>query len=517
MKLIVNTLEVRDKVLSAVKKISDPVVQTLSPQGGNTLYEDASGGIFVTNDGVTIAKQVSSDDPVEDAIIRVIKYGALNTNRIAGDGTTTTILLTSTLIREGMKLLDDGMNVMDLKKSLEAFGKRTVMALNPIKVQSDEEILNIARISAGGDEQIATHVLEVVKTAGDSGMVFINPSPSEETELVQDTGYVINSGMLVPELANDGSMKASYDDVHVLVTDKRLYYEEECKAILATAIKAGIKNLVIVARDFIGKAPNFLIANHTQGYINLLLVKHPDAKENDSSPLADLATYLGGNLITEKQGKLVNGLSAEDFIVAKKVYATTDKTVLVTHNTASPKLISLVEELQTEKEKDKDNEKVSKRLAVLTTGTVTVKVAGKTPIETQEKIFRYEDAINATRAAMKYGYLAGGGLALLQATNKEKDAIFKKFGQSSVRQIAENCGKSGDYLLSISKGSYGYNAKTDKEEDLIKAGVIDPYQVTKMAIENSISIAIALLTSRYIIVNEKDNDKQDKSEARSSS
>ena len=481
-------------------------MQTLSPLGGNTLYEDANGGIFVTNDGVTIAKQVSSDDPIEDAVIRVIKYGALNTNRVAGDGTTTTILLTSVLIREGMKLLDDGMNVMQLKKSLENFGRRTVSALSPISVTTDEDILNIAMISAGGDEQIASNVLEVVKTAGDSGMVFINAATSDDTELIQDTGYVINSGMLVPELANDGSMKAGYEDVHVLVTDKRLYYEEECKAILSSAIKAGIKNLVIVARDFIGKAPNFLIANHTQGYINLLLVKHPDAKENDSTPLSDLATYLGGNLVTEKQGKLVNGLTTDDFIVAKKVYATADKTVLSTHNSVSPKLVTLVEELQIEKDKDKENEKVSRRLAVLTTGTVTVKVAGKTPIETQEKIFRYEDAINATRAAMKYGYLAGGGLALLQATNKEKDAIFKKFGQASVRQIAENCGKSGDYLLSVSKGSYGYNAKTDKEEDLIKAGVIDPYQVTKMAIENSISIAIALLTSRFIIVTEKENE-----------
>jgi chaperonin GroEL len=508
MKLIVNTLEVREKVLNAVKKISDPVVQTISPQGGNTLYEDSQGGIYVTNDGVTIAKQISSEDAIEDSIIRVIKYGALNTNRVAGDGTSTTILLTSTLIREGMKLLDDGMNVMQLKKNLEAFGRRTVASLNPIKVSTDQDILNIATISSGGDDEIAMNVLEVVKTAGDSGMVFINPSTSDETELIQDTGYVINSGMLVPELANDGSMKAGYEDVHVLVTDKRLYYEEECKAILSTAIKANIKNLVIIARDFIGKAPNFLIGNHTQGYINLLLVKHPEAKENDSSVLNDLAIYLGGNLVTEKQGKLVNGLTTEDFIVAKKVYATADKTVLATHNNANPKLMALVEELQAEKDKDKDNEKISRRLAVLTTGTVTVKVAGKTPIETQEKIFRYEDAINATRAAMKYGYLPGGGLALLQATNKEKDAIFKKFGQASVRQIAENCGKSGDYLLSVSKGSYGYNAKTDKEEDLIKAGVIDPYKVTQMAIENSISIAIAILTSRYIIVNTKEDDKQ---------
>lgn len=513
MKLINETQDVKKRVLNAVSKIADPVVQTLSPLGGNVLYEDASGNVFVTNDGVTIAKQVSSDDPVEDAIIRVIKYGALKTNQIAGDGTTTTILLTSSLIRDGLDLIEKGMNVMELKKMYERYGERVIKRLNPIHINDDEELLSIARISSSGDEEISQNVFKIVKTAGDSGMVFINPSTNDKTEIIEDTGFVINQGFLHQALANDGTMKATYENVHIMVTDKRLYYEQECKTILEIAIKNGIKNLVIVARDFIGKAPNFLIANHTEGFINLLLIKHPDAKENDSTPLSDLATYLGCPLITEKQGKLVNGLTLDDFTIAKKVYATKDKSVIVTNNPENNALVRLINELEEAKERDKEDKETSNRLATLTTGTVTISVSGKTPIETQEKIFRYEDAINATRSAMKDGYLVGGGLSLLDAGlyYETREDWKYNFATASIRQIANNCGLDEEEVLCRSFGGWGYNVKTGKFEDLVKAGVIDPYQVTKMAVENSISIAIAILTSRFIITNsEKDLWKTNK-------
>lgn len=510
MKIIASTKELRARILSGLNKIADPVVQTLSPKGKNVLFQDSRGSIYVTNDGVTIAKQIDSEDEVEDAIIQTVKYSSLQTNAIAGDGTTTTTMFSRYLVREGYKLIDNGMNEMDLKKMFSEFAERVVKNLSPNKVTNDTELLNIANISANNDSEIAEDVVKIVKVAGESGLVFINPSPNGKTEIFEDSGYVINSGLLAPELINDGVTKASYENVHVLLTDKRLYYEEECEQIIQTALDAGIESLVIVARDFIGKSPNYLIGNHVNKVINLLLVRHTGITDNDSTAISDLATYLGGHVVTDKSGKLIGKLKAEDFVVAAKVYATRERSVLQTLNPYSPKLIALIDGVKAELEKDKDNKAVETRLSSLTNGVVTVNVGGATGIEAQENIFRYEDAINATRAAMKHGYLVGGGVAVFNATKNETEPIFKKFGEESIRQIARNCGKFDDYVISMTNGNVGYNAKTDKFEDLLKAGVIDPYKVVEMSIVNSISVAIAILTSGYIIVTKKDNDKQNK-------
>jgi len=504
MKQIKNSREIRSRILSGVDLITEPVVQTLSPKGKNVLFEDSHGGIFVTNDGVTIAKQIESEDPVEDAIIRVIKYAALETNRAAGDGTTTTTLLASNLIKAGYKKIDDGMNEMELRKELLDFSKRVTENLNPIKVEDDAQLLSIASISSNNDAEIAENVLKVVKSAGESGLVFINQSLTGKTEVVEDTGYVVSTGLFAQELANDGVGRATYENVHVLVTDKRLYYEEECQSILAAALENGIQNLVIVARDFIGKAPNFLMANHINKYINLLLVKL-DTGDRDMSPIYDLATFLGGEAITEKSGKLVGKITVDDFIVAAKVYATRDRSVFQTVNPYNPKLLDLIESVKKEKESEPDNKEFERRLSSLTNGVVTVNVGGATQIEVQENIYRYEDSINATRSALRDGYLVGGGLALYAATREESDPMYLKFGESSLRQIARNCGKHEDYILSMTTDTYGYNAKTDTFEDLLKAGVIDPYEVTKLAIINATSVAIAVLTSGFIIVNQKEN------------
>ena len=510
MKIIESTKELRGKILSGLNKIADPVVQTLSPKGKNCLFQDSRGSIYVTNDGVTIAKQIESEDPVEDAIIQTVKYSSLQTNAIAGDGTTTTTMFSRFLVREGYKLIDNGLNEMDLKNLFTSFADRVVKQLAPIKVTNDEELFNIANISSNNDSKIAEDVVKIVKVAGESGLVFINPSPNGLTEIFEDSGYVINSGLLAPELINDGVTKATYENVHVLLTDKRLYYEEECEQIIQTALDAGIENLVIVARDFIGKSPNYLIGNHVNKVINLLLVRHNGVTDNDSTAITDLATYLGGHVVTEKSGKLIGKLTADDFVVAAKVYATRDRTVLQTVNPFLPKLTELIDGVKAELEKDKENKDVERRLSSLTNGVVTVNVGGATGIETQENIFRYEDAVNATRAAMKHGYLVGGGLAVFNATRKETEPIFLKFGEESIRQIARNCGKFDDYVVSTTNGTIGYNAKTDKFEDLLKAGVIDPYKVVEMSIVNAVSVAIAILTSGYIIVTKKENDKQDK-------
>ena len=507
-KIIKSRSEVRGSIDKALRLITDPVVQTLSPKGRNVMYADSKGGINQTNDGVTIAKQIQSDDPVEQSIIDVVKQGALSTNRDAGDGTTTTTLLTDVMTTGAMKLVDDGINPMVLSKELTEFGERLIKNITPIEIENNEQLQNIARISSNNDDEISEIVVDVVTTAGEDGMVFIEPYNKEETVVEKDTGFIVDGGLFAPEYAQNQGMVSSFDDCAVLILDKRVYYEEEAETILRLAIENGIQKLVIVARDFIGKSINVFSANHQKNdAIDLLLIKDNNATDGDSSSLQDLAVYLGGTLITEKTGKLVNNLRVEDFSKSRKVYANVQRTVISSTLEENIELDKRVAALKEEKNKDDSDVDVNRRLASLTNGMVTVKVGGQTLIQVQEKIFRYEDAINATRSAMKFGYLPGGGLALLNAFKPDEHSVdllplFRKFCEAPIRQIARNCGQHEDSILQkcIPSTGYGYNAKTDKHTDLIEAGVIDPYKVLELAIRNSISVSNVILTTEWWIV-----------------
>jgi len=513
-KLIYKYDEVKDEIKEAVNLIADPIRQTLSPLGSNVLYEDAGGDQYVTNDGVTIAKNIFVDDPVKNAIIEVVKQPSLQANSVVGDGTTTAILLSQVIIGEGMKLLEEGMNRMHLKQKLETMGDSIKKRLGKYaqEIEGPEDILKIAKISANNDDVIASDVGRVIEVAGEDGMVFIEPHHKKDTELVEDTGFNIDAPLMT-ELAVDASFSVRYDDVPVLVTDKRLYYAEEAETILRVALKQGWKSVVIVAPDFIGQAPGVFIANHHKGDIRVLLVKDKDCTEKDNTSVSDLATYLGGNLVSDKLGKLVNKLTPDDFIIAKKVVSNPAKTVIVTAQPDNKGLQAKIDSIRSELDKSKDDTDLKKRLAALTNGTVTIKVGGRTPIEMQERMYRYEDAVNACRAALRDGYLVGGGLALYASFNPKdhKDemvGVARKFCQASLTQIAENCGKHVQTVLdNVDIDNFiGYNAKEDKFENLIEAGVLDPYKVTEMAVDNSISIAIHLLTSGYLIVNDTKKD-----------
>lgn len=515
-KLIVNYEEAKPKIISALNKIADPVVQTLSPKGANTLYEDSRGGLYVTNDGVTIARQISSEDPIESAIIEVVKHGALATNREAGDGTTTTTGLTRSIVLSGMKLRDEGMNPMVLKKHLENFATKLKSKLTPIKIKNQKDLLNIARISANNDEEIAKNVVRVIDVVGENGMVFINPNNKSDTEIEEDRGFVMDFGMFSPDFAQEQGFKTIMEDVPVLITDKRLYYEEEAQTILEAALEAGHEKLVIVARDFLNKALNMFVANHTKGVIQLLLIKDGNASETDQTSLQDLATYLGGRCLREKDGKLVDNLQPEDFIKINRVYSTPNKSIFVTSNPDNKELKKRVTEIKKEL-KENEDKKLERRLAALTNGMVTIKVGGATPIEVQEKIFRYEDAVNATRSAVKHGYLVGGGLALLSAYDDADYDVslrpaFRRFAEFSLRQIATNCGEHPDTIVrqSVPSSGFGFDAANGRMDYMLNIGVIDPFKVTEMAIDNSMSVAIAILTSNYFIVNtkEKTDDKR---------
>ena len=518
-KKILKFEDAREKIIRAVDMIADPVRQTMSPKGSNVLFEDANGSQIVSNDGVTIANHITSSDEIENAIIEVIKTSAQKTNTGAGDGTSTNILLTQNLIKSGMKLIDEGHNRMILKGKFERFGEKLKQRLSKlsINVHGDKDLMNIARISANNDNEIAENVVNIVKTAGLNGMVFIKPYHKTETEIVKDSGYKIDSGYYSPELCPQGSFSVSYENVPVLITDKKLYYAEEAETILKVAVKSGFKSIVIVAKDFIGQAPNYFIANHTKGIINVLLVKDSEATDKDTSSLSDLALYVDGKLITDKTGRLVNNIEAKDFVMVRKVFSDPTKTIIIPKNKPTKALKERIKAIETKKEETESDKKLEKRLSALTNGTVTVKVGGKTPIEVNEKIYRYEDAVNAVRAAMKDGYLVGGGLSILKAFvpedhEEELRPLIRKYCEASIRQIAENCGEYPEYVLKNIdlKNNIGYNAVTSEFSNLLKDGVIDPYKVTEMAIDNSISVANMILTSGYIIVNEKEEKDEQK-------
>lgn len=515
--------QIKDKILHAVDTLNDPIRQTLSPRGGNVIIEDDKGNPIVTNDGVTIAKHITVKDRVENAIIDIIKSAAFRTNTEAGDGTSSTILFSSILIKEGLKLVEDGWNPIDLKKAYDEFAENMVEKLGKVKilVKSDADLYNIAKISSSGDEEIAKTVVKTVKVSGQDGMVFIEPANSLETETIEDTGFNIPASLFSPELRNNArSFSASYMDVPVLITDKRLYYPQEAETILSVALKNGYKEIVIVAKDFIGEALPFFITNHSKGTVRVMLVKEPTIGKDDSSVLEDLASYLGGHVVSDRAGSIVDNLTIEDFVIAKKAFADGAKTLLSRDAKEENKeLASRIAALRKEIKKfgSKENAEVQKlkeRLASLTNGIVTIKVGGATPIEVNEKIFRYEDAVNATRAAMKDGFLVGGGLSVLKAFRDAKFKgdllkVFRKVGEASVRQIAENCGLNGDTVLDTitelqSSGddpNVGFDAQSLTYDNLLEAGVIDPYKVAEMSIRNAVSVAGVIVGSRYMINN----------------
>lgn len=531
-KLVYPYSEIRQKIVQAVDLLNDPIRQTLSPRGANVIYEDENGNPNITNDGYTIAKHLTVKDRVMNNIIEMMKAGSFRTNSSAGDGTSSTINMSSILIKEGLKLVEDGeWNRIELKKEYDNFATAMIEQLKKLKkpVKNDKDLYYIAKVSASGDEEIAQTIVKTVKTSGEDGMIFIEPANSVETSITEDTGYNIAAGMFTPELRNNAqAFSATYLDVPVLVTDKRLYYSQEAETILSTALKNGFKEVVIVAKDFIGEALPYFVANHTKGTVRVLLIKEPNVDKNNGLTLEDLAIYLGGQVVSEKNGSIVDNLTIDNFVMAKKVFADGFKTLISRDKDEVNKgLTDRVAALKKELKKKGDLEdssvvELKERVASLTNGIVTVKVGGATPLEVNEKIFRYEDAVNATRAAMKDGYLVGGGISMLRAFREckfkgELAKLFRKVGEANIRQIAENCGLNGDIVLDTitelqgGDPDCGFNALTLQYDNMLDAGVIDPYKVSEQVIRNAVSVAGTIIGSGYMMVHDvKEEDSNGK-------
>jgi len=520
LKKIYKYEEIKDKILKGLDTISDPIRQTLGPKGGDVLIETDTASLINTNDGVTIARNIELSDQIEGAIVDIVKTASLKTNSEAGDGTSSTVVLSNILVKEGLKLKEAGKSRVEIKKAFLDMAEKLKKNITHISqsVKTDTDLENIARISANNDSEIATHILDVVKTAGEDGMVFLEPNNSQETDITKDLGFMVKSGVMYQELVTDPARPVvTFENIPVLITDKNLYYPEEAETIMRVAIKAGYEAICIVAKNFSGEALPTFIKNHQHGNIKVVLVKDPQVTDDNNTSLDDLAQYLNGKVITDKTGSLVNNVDIEDFVIASKIYSDPQKTLFTPKEKASKQLKERIKYLKEELTKDKDNHGLKQRLSSLTNGVVTVKVGGSTQIEVKEKIYRYEDAVNATRAAMKRGYVLGGGLSLLRAFKEQEydndmKIVAKKFCEAIARQVIENCGKHQDTVLenitSNKSPNYGYNALTDSYGDLIKEGVIDPTLVLEMAIDNAVSIANIIVGINSYIINDLEAIKE---------
>jgi len=508
------------RIFNACDMVADPVVQTLSPKGNTVLIENESGSLSSTKDGYTIAKSIEVEDRLENSIIQVLKSASFKTNTEAGDGTTTTMLLSRFLAKEGLKMLDNGYNPKELTKKLESFGENYITAIKEMstKIDGDDDLFNIAKISANNDEEIAKDIVKTIKVVGEDGMVFIHENrANDKTEIEEDHGFKVNGGIIYKELLLDSSKPSvTYSNVPVLITDKRLYYKEEAVSILKAVKEMGHNAVVIVATDFMDKAISTFVANHNEGGIKVCLVKDSYVSENDDTTLKDLAVYLGGKVISERSGSIVNKLTEKDFVMAERVFSDAHKTLITPVLKDNKELDDRIKELKKLLKKDPEDNTLKQRISSLTNGIVTLKVGGSTPLEINEKIYRYEDAINAVRASLKDGYVVGGGTTLLKAYRDEMADddrlydMFRSYSEAVIRQIAENCEKNGGYMvdkvLETDEENFGYNALTDTYEDLLKAGVVEPTKVIEMAIKNSISVANVLISTNYYVMNKIEKD-----------
>lgn len=510
-KTIHREIDVREKVLAAVKKVCLPVIETIGPLGKSVLYETDNGDFELTNDGVTIARSIALKDPIDNAIAEIIKGGSLRTNQEAGDGTSTTILFSLELIKQTSDLVSRGLSHRAIQ---ELYGKvlgKLFKRLDKLKkvVNDHKTKLEIASISANNDKEVAGKVVEAIDTAGLDGMIYIEFSPNEKTFIEKQVGFKISPGMVYQNLYSDVSApRMAYQDIPTLIMDKTLYYAEEVEHILRIAMEAGLKSILVVAKGYQGDAPNTFITNHVGNRVRVAL-----ATLEDDTAITDLAVYLDGHIVSETAGRRWDTITKDDFVIASKLTVDPQK-FLISNIRDSKQLVSRIKGIREELEKDKNNTKLKSRLASMTNGIVTIKVGGNTQQEAKEKVYRYEDSINATRAAMRDGYLVGGGLSLFNAfdtkdyDSEEEVEVAMTLAQASLIRIARNAQIRLDWKK-LTK-NIGLNALTGTYEDLLKAGVVEPYKVTEMALKNAVAVATTITSIGTYILNDIKEDDKDK-------
>ena len=499
-------------------KVANAVKVTLGPKGRNVVLGSGYGSPTITNDGVTIAKEIELEDAVENIGAEIIKEVASKTNDTAGDGTTSAVLLCQAIATEGLKNVAAGANPLALRKGIIKGKDAVVEALRQMSktISTKEEMSQVATISAQ-DKEVGDLIAEIMEEVGKDGVVTVEESKTFglSKEIVKglqfDRGYI--SGYMV---SNTEKMEASLEDPYILITDRRISSLQEILPLLEKLIKTGKKEMVIIADDVEGDALATLIVNKLRGIFTALAVKAPGFGDRKKEMLEDIAIVTGGELISEEKGMKLENVELENLGQARRVISTKENTTIV-EGKGNPeeiqKRIGFIKREIEESASDFDKEKLQERLAKLSGGVGVIKVGAATEVEQKAKQHKLEDALHATRAAIEEGIVPGGGVALLrtlsalenaQAEGDEKTGvnILKRAIEEPIRQIAENAGIDGAVVVQKVKdtnGNFGFNAETMAYEDLIQAGVVDPTKVTRTALENAVSAASMLLTTEAIV------------------
>ncbi len=520
--------EARIKIKNGVDKLANAVKITLGPKGRNVVIDKSYGSPTITNDGVTIAKEIDLEDKFENIGAQLVKEVASKTNDVAGDGTTTATLLTQAIISEGIKFVSMGVNPVGIRLGIEAASKDAVEELGKMKkkITTEEEMAQVATISAE-DHELGKKIAQVIKKVGHEAPITVEESQTFgiETKIVE--GMQFDRGYISPYMINDAEkMEAEYKEPHILITDKKISSISDILPILEKIAQTGKKELVIIADDIDGEALTTLVVNKLRGAFNTLAVKAPGFGDRRKELLTDIAILSGGTVISEELGLKLDGVGLDQLGRAGRIVASKDNTIIIDGKGNKKEIEKRIAQIRTEIKQttsDFDKEKLQERLAKLVGGVAVIKVGAATEAELTYKKHKVEDALAATRAAVAEGIVSGGGTALLKAAaiiGKRFEEIKPKnyseeFGagyrilvralEEPIRQIVANAGKSegaviADAVKKQKDPNAGYNALTDKiEPDMIAAGIIDPVKVTRTALENAASTAAMFLTTESAI------------------
>ena len=524
-KMIVYGEEARKNLQKGIDQLADTVKVTLGPKGRNVVLGKKFGSPLITNDGVTIAKDVELEDAFENMGAQLVREVATKTNDVAGDGTTTATVLAQAVVREGLKNVTAGANPMVMRKGIE---KGVAAAVDSIKANSQtvNGSADIARVGtvSSGDESIGKLIAEAMEKVGTEGVITIEESKTAETGLDVVEGMEFDRGYISPYMVTDtDKMEAVLDDAYILITDKKISSIQEILPVLEKVVKSGRK-MIIIAEDVEGDALATLLVNRLRGNFNCVCVKAPGFGDRRKAMLQDIAVLTGGTVISSELNMELTAADITDLGVARQVKVTKDNTTIVDGNGDPAAIQARIHEIRStiaNTTSDYDREKLQERLARLAGGVAVIRVGAQTELAMREKKLRVEDALNATRAAVEEGIVAGGGTAYVNAIDaveklvetlsgdeKTGAQIIAKALQAPIRQIAENAGVDGSVVFekirTSGKVGFGYNAYTEEYVDMIPAGIVDPTKVTRSALENAASIGSCVLTTESLVVDKPD-------------
>src|SRR6187551_3421568 len=519
--------EAREKLKAGVDALCNAVKVTLGPKGRNVILQKSFGAPTITKDGVTVAKDIDLEDPVANMGAQLVKEVASKTADIAGDGTTTATVLAQAMVNAGFKNVVAGANPMDLKRGID---KATKAIIEDLKKQSEvigddyEKIKQVGSISANNDEEIGTLIADAMKRVSKDGVITVEESKGTDTYVDEVKGMQFDRGYLSPYfVTNTENMTTEYEEALILIHDKKISNMQEIVPVLEKVISAG-RPLLIISEDIESQALGVLVVNRLRAQLKIVAVKAPGFGDRRKAMLEDIAILTGGTVISEEKGYKLENVELEHLGRAEKITVDKDNTTIVNGRGTQEMITSRINQIKAQIEtttSDYDKEKLQERLAKLAGGVAVLYVGAATEVEMKEKKDRVDDALHATRAAVEEGIVAGGGVAFIRAVasivdlkgaNEDESTgiqIIRRALEAPLRTIAENAGVEGSVVLQEvikSKGSTGYNARTDQFEDLKKSGVIDPTKVTRIALENASSIAGMILTTECVISDKKEEN-----------